>query len=400
MAFCINCGARLQDGAQFCHTCGTPNNHSSVDGQPKREFEYAGKIVKCPNCGEPLSSFQARCPACGHELREAHASKVVKELADKLEAIDKEPDDNEKKDHIPKRLAPFVLSEKDKKKISLIKSFPIPNTKEDLFEFLIMAFANSDYAHIAGDGYLSASEEAISDAWKTKYDQAYEKAIISFGESPELLELNNTHSKKAQRRNILKLLPYIGFGVFMLIMFISFFGDFANIGLKSENAKMQAYVDEAYNYLAKGDTVRARAAASKIVFAGSNSIASWNAADEWDDTRDDIFRAIEEAEDTIKARSHIVDAAQVILEIECSKNILLNKYDVEIYVDNVHELTLDHGGNAVLAISFTKGMHAIRFENADNKSVSYTVEFEAAEPVTLKYKISCANDILNVETYE
>lgn len=63
MAFCINCGAKLQDGAKFCHACGTPNNHASVGRQPKREFEYEGKIIKCPNCGEPLASFQSRCPA-------------------------------------------------------------------------------------------------------------------------------------------------------------------------------------------------------------------------------------------------------------------------------------------------------------------------------------------------
>lgn len=395
MSVCSNCGTQLNNGARFCHDCGAPVNSSSMGGYVRREFEFAGKIVKCPNCGESLSSFQARCPACGHELREIHASKVVKELADKLEAIDKEPDDR-KKEHIPKKLAPFVLSEKDKKKISLIKNFPVPNTREDLFEFLIMASANS----LVGDGYISPSEEAISDAWKAKYDQAYDKAKISFGEAPEFLEFCNMHNKKTQRRNIVKMLPYVGFGVFMLIMAISVFGDFGGIGLKSENAKMQAYVDEAYDFLAKGDTLRARSAASKIVFAGSNSIASWDAADEWDDTRNDIFRAIEEVEEAITARNHIVDAVQVNLELECYKNKLFNKYDVEIYVDNVHELTLGHGRNAIFAISFTEGMHAIRFENADDKSVSCVVEFEATEPETLKYKISCDKDSISVETFE
>ena len=55
-------------GAKFCHACGASTNRHSHPTK-ERAQEFAGRIIKCPNCGEVLESFSACCPACGIELR-------------------------------------------------------------------------------------------------------------------------------------------------------------------------------------------------------------------------------------------------------------------------------------------------------------------------------------------
>ena len=85
MAYCVTCGTKLVDGAKFCQKCGQPvanNARSNIS----RQIEYAGKIFKCPNCGEVLHSFVRNCPSCGLELRATKSSSAVREFVQKLEA--------------------------------------------------------------------------------------------------------------------------------------------------------------------------------------------------------------------------------------------------------------------------------------------------------------------------
>ena len=64
MAFCINCGSELIEGAKFCQKCGHPTKLAST-GYTQRQQEFAGKLYKCPSCGEIMNSFEINCPACG-----------------------------------------------------------------------------------------------------------------------------------------------------------------------------------------------------------------------------------------------------------------------------------------------------------------------------------------------
>ena len=88
-----------------------------------------------------LGSFQATCPTCGHEVRDAKNSYSVREFAAKLEEI--EHGRSTKGFGIKKMLQDQnEVNETDQKKINLIRSYVIPNTKEDLFEFLVLASSN------------------------------------------------------------------------------------------------------------------------------------------------------------------------------------------------------------------------------------------------------------------
>ena len=85
-------------------------------------------------------------------------------------------------------------------KVSLIRSFSIPNTKEDIIEFMILASSNIDLKlyGFGNQGILTASQREISDAWLAKFEQAYEKAkLVLTGEDFQNAQnmYNKTHKK-------------------------------------------------------------------------------------------------------------------------------------------------------------------------------------------------------------
>ena len=121
MAYCINCGTEIVANGKFCQKCGHPTGVREEGTTRKQEF--AGRIYKCPSCGEVLKSFEINCPACGHELRGTKASSAIKEFALKLEAIESRRQ-NEKIGGIFAATADIIMMSKtDKQKISLINSF-------------------------------------------------------------------------------------------------------------------------------------------------------------------------------------------------------------------------------------------------------------------------------------
>lgn len=191
MAFCCNCGKELIDGAKFCFECGSPISNS--DSQ--RKTVYDGEIHKCPNCGEVLESFTPICPACGLELRDIAPIGSVKELELKLWAIEAKRE-NRKTNRLKDRLYGQELSEIDNQKISLIRSFSVPNTKEDIWEFLILAKSNIDVSlfDVVNHGKHDARIE-VSKAWKAKFEQTYNKAKLTFGDDPAFVNIQKIYDK-------------------------------------------------------------------------------------------------------------------------------------------------------------------------------------------------------------
>lgn len=196
MAFCINCGQELAEGAKFCANCGKAANSTSTN---QRKTVYDGELHKCPNCGERLDSFVTTCPACGYELRGARVTSVVNDLALKLER-----------------------TESVEQKVDLIRNFYIPNTKEDIYEFFILATSNMN------------SDSYAAEAWYAKLEQAYQKAKLSFGNAPEFQYLSQLYNKakKEQRTKSIarsikksKVLQCLLLGALgAIIMIIGFFG--------------------------------------------------------------------------------------------------------------------------------------------------------------------------------
>lgn len=176
--FCTYCGYKTSIDSCFCPNCGrsikkktdsvqenTNKNecfvNTSADNQQYehiRKETYDGEIRKCPNCGEILNSFTPNCPTCGYELRNSKTSNYILEFSKKLESA-------------------YSSKQKD----DLIRHFVMPNTKEDIYEFMILAATNLE---AGGDN---------TDAWLIKLEQAHQKAKYMFGDSPDIKYIDDIY---------------------------------------------------------------------------------------------------------------------------------------------------------------------------------------------------------------
>lgn len=223
--FCQYCGTKLDPGARFCKNCGKPLEQGCATGggytvpQPGETFShkqhterktvYEGQLHKCPNCGELLDSFRSHCPACNYEIRDARSSSAVRELAQKLERIEAERmAPIEEKKSLMKMVFGKEFKEeneveeaqerfdehKRQQKANLIINFSVPNTREDILEFMILASSNIDVK--------KGIDDDVTKAWISKLEQVYEKAKLLLGNKPAFAEIKYIYDrKKAQIKN-------------------------------------------------------------------------------------------------------------------------------------------------------------------------------------------------------
>ncbi len=211
--FCANCGAQISKSAKFCPECGEKVEPNSPPPSAQPDVVYDGRIHKCKNCGEVLKAFETVCPSCGYELRDVYASATIRAFAEKMEQLQSTGKYSDKNNII-----------------SLIRTFPIPNTKEDLFEFIILAGSN-----IREDRYsseLPKYKKEISDAWSAKFEQAYQKAIIAFPNDPGVQHFKAFYKSKkneVRRRKLRRSLVSIALALLGLTLVI------VGIALQSAN---------------------------------------------------------------------------------------------------------------------------------------------------------------------
>lgn len=105
-----------------------------------------GDVKKCPACGAIVQSYQGVCQECGFAFENTDANSSSKRL---YEAISKEKD--------------------IKKKQEIIETFPIPNTKADLLEFLT-----------ALKPRISDLDGEFANVYYKKYSECIEKVKVSF----------------------------------------------------------------------------------------------------------------------------------------------------------------------------------------------------------------------------
>lgn len=190
MAYCPNCGTKLVDGDVFCGNCGKRIETAAAPCEPvfsqapakeseppAKEKKQKSAITRCPACGEIVDKNAVICPSCGYGIRDV-ADGSIALLSQKLDLIESKRPQKRKKDEKD------TISATDERKINLIRSWPIPNNKDDLIEFAAMASGNC----IAPPKLVNdriAAEDALADAWRSKFDQAYAKAEHLFGDSDE-----------------------------------------------------------------------------------------------------------------------------------------------------------------------------------------------------------------------
>jgi predicted nucleic acid-binding Zn ribbon protein len=185
--YCSYCGTKIRPGSKFCKECGSPVQQ--IDMQEEKSIEKEICENKCPNCGGAINSFQNRCPYCGTEIRDNSSKNAVKELTSKLEMIDAQ--------EMPIKTNSSLLytiekdnfnKQKQERKLNLIKTFSIPNTKEDIFEFVILASSNIDT-----DANINSY---LTEAWISKLKQSYEKSKLLYDGTTEFKQIQKICESK------------------------------------------------------------------------------------------------------------------------------------------------------------------------------------------------------------
>lgn len=297
MAFCSNCGHQLTEGAKFCFNCGTKLNIEESSQDEVRKVAYDGEIHKCPNCGDILDAYESVCKACGYEQRGSRATSSVHELAVKLQQIEEARLTSNNHSRFGQS------SEIDQQKINLIRSFVIPNTKEDILEFAVLAASNVDTsAYDDSYGILSTLQngrrKAVSDAWLAKLKQAYQKAKLVFVGDPRISEIESLYAttNKAIKRvkgRVWKILGIVFgalFAFFMLVGIIAISS--TENDQKAENARLEAIEIQVQEALQVEDYTLALMHADRLYFGENEEkyIRDWQIKREyW------INRVIEEA---------------------------------------------------------------------------------------------------------
>lgn len=293
MTFCTNCGTKVIEDAKFCQKCGAATDCAPSIHESQRQQEYSGKIYKCPNCGETLKSFVTNCPSCEFEIRDVKAPSSVRELGLKLEAIEANRDDVQKRIGNKKvstrereRIEQEIDSKIDHQKATLVSTFPIPNTMEDLYEFIILAESNM---HIDFGSEVSA-------AWEAKFEQSYEKARLSFGHTQnfeKIQALNKKKKSKIEQRKKKDVYLWIGLVVMAIVFVIA--GRLTQASTEpvyeAENERLKVIAAEAYEALADENYVLARAKAASLTYLESHR----SYTEQWDKTRKELLALIDAA---------------------------------------------------------------------------------------------------------
>ena len=212
-----------------------------------------GDVRKCPACGAIAETFATKCSDCGTEFRNIEASQNIIKFFEKLDEVESSRKDSiyENTDTsntgigtilkylffwyilIPLNLLNFFINKSkspkwsttDSRKEELIMNFPIPVSREDIFEFLTLA-----QSKIYSNNYFnSLSEETkYKDAWNKiwlkKMEQIYSKSSLSMKNDKKSLDEVNKIVDNARlilkNNNNIILHIAIGFVVILITIII------------------------------------------------------------------------------------------------------------------------------------------------------------------------------------
>ena len=157
MKFCTNCGKQLNDDAKFCDTCGAPISgtqtppipgiNENVADDTKRKEVFVGERRKCPVCGVEISAFALTCPN-GHELSGVKVSNIAKDFQEGL------------------------IKYEGKEERDFVASFPIPNEREELGNFMLMV------ASILKQDMQNGADQMRVSSFTSKFDEIKSKVYM------------------------------------------------------------------------------------------------------------------------------------------------------------------------------------------------------------------------------
>ena len=154
-----------------------------------------GDVRKCPACGAIVPSMAAVCPECGQEFTNIKANSTANMLMQKIDEIQAQSSVaqrglNAKDAKTAQRETWAIESQVTSRTVQAIKNFPIPNTREDLIEFMTLCLSNSR----ADRQYV----DEIAEAWREKFEQLITKARITIPNDPIAEDLIKKYKSKRE----------------------------------------------------------------------------------------------------------------------------------------------------------------------------------------------------------
>ena len=271
-----------------------------------RQDDSSEKRTKyCSSCGHPMSSIDLFCPFCGTSAEDSSSSSAAQTLAHDLSVID-----NQKEGIIRNfiRTHQDRISDKAIQKSQLIKSFPVPNAKKDLLEFIHMAASNINTKVLLGinenptlDSDALKTEKLLSETWLQKMENIYQKAKVLLIDDKDFEKIEGIYIAKKHEiedlKNKIKQKKKKG-AICMLIMALIVVLGFAFLityEVKKEHETrnvLEALVIEIRQDIANGNYDDALLKTNKVRLKDGGSAEE---EARWDREREQLIREIEEA---------------------------------------------------------------------------------------------------------
>lgn len=186
---------------------------SAQPSAPKSE-KY-GDVRKCPACGAIVPSMAAKCPECGYEFTNVEANSSTRLLMQKIDEIQAQyaelTANVDNKDESTIRTRGYqVKRQLNDRTAQLIQNFPIPNTREDLIEFLTLCIGSK------ADSIMLDGNDPVTPAWRKKLQQVIAKVKVALPNDQQAQELIEEYEGK--RENSKKKGKKIAIGIVVLIV--------------------------------------------------------------------------------------------------------------------------------------------------------------------------------------
>ncbi len=173
-----------------------------LDLQSQVELNEEEIINKCSTCGANVSYFTTKCSSCGGKILKKESSSI-KQLLIELSEIEKEKDQLLTKDGFwgpPHYIENLTAIEN--KKAMIISFFPIPNTKEEILNFLSKAIPKTKTKTVFQlfDGTQRNLHNICAKAWKMKCKEIIIMARFSIQQDKKALEKIESYAQQLQIR--------------------------------------------------------------------------------------------------------------------------------------------------------------------------------------------------------
>jgi uncharacterized membrane protein YvbJ len=250
MAFCSNCGTQLAEGVKFC-----------------------------TSCGAAVGALDTKCPECGHEFRNRSAGKSVTDFFELYRTAD------------------------PTEKANIVKTFPIPNTREDILTFLTMGIGNTKQLKEHERDSYETDQQRLQDreaeiiAWQAKVQQTIDmgKMLFPNAQSQALFQKYEKQLTKNSKKPLtVSAKVGIGCGIGVVVLFCA---AFILIGSeeRKETDRLNAIVSEVNIAIENSDYDSARLKASYLNWkysSGSKDSFKKN-VDTWDLKRETLLQEID-----------------------------------------------------------------------------------------------------------